>query len=111
MAKTQSTAREGTRQTARRTSRPKTDSSATLVAASDSPTPPKQKAPTKGDMLVALLRRPGGITAAQMAEATGWKIHTARAFISVRKKLGIAIRAEKGDGGNTVYRIIDEAAA
>jgi hypothetical protein len=72
----------------------------------------KPKAPTKGDLLIVLLQRDGGVTATQMAEATGWQLHSVRGFIAgtVKKKLGRTIATEKVDG-QTVYRIVDEAAA
>jgi hypothetical protein len=103
----------GSKTTGRKTRAPEEASSTT---AADAPprraAPPKTKTPTKGDLLVTLLRDPGGVTAAKMAEATGWQIHSVRGFIagSVKKKLGLKVATEKVDG-QTVYRVVDEAAA
>jgi hypothetical protein len=73
---------------------------------------PKTRRPTKGDLLITLLQRPDGVTAAQMAEATGWQLHSVRGFIAgaVKRKLGHTVTTQKLDG-QTVYRISDEAAA
>jgi len=105
MTKSPSTARDGAPKQVRRTQRP---------AAEVSVSPPqiKPKVSTKADLLVVLLRRPAGITAAQMSEATGWQIHSVRGFIAgaVKKKLGLAVATEKVDG-QTVYRIVDGAPA
>jgi hypothetical protein len=73
---------------------------------------PKTRRPTKGHLLITLLQRPDGVTAAQMAEATGWQLHSVRGFIAgaVKRKLGHTVTTQKLDG-QTVYRISDEAAA
>ena len=59
-----------------------------------------------------MLRRPEGVTAAKMSEATGWQLHSVRGFIagSVKKKLGLVVSTEKVDG-HTIYRIVEEAQA
>jgi hypothetical protein len=67
---------------------------------------PAEKAPTKIDTLIGLLKRPEGADVHQLAEATGWQSHSVRGAIAgtLKKKLGLAIRTEKVDG-RTIYRI------
>ena len=112
MTKTQSTSPAVARKTSLRTPGAVSNGSATSVATRASPPARKSSTPTKGDLLVTLLRRADGVSAAQMAEATGWQIHSVRGFIAgtVKKKLGLSVIAEKIDG-TTVYRIADEATA
>ena len=61
--------------------------------------------------LVALLRREGGATIAQMVEATGWQAHSVRGAIagSLKKKHGLAVASEKTDG-DRIYRAVTAAA-
>jgi hypothetical protein len=64
------------------------------------------KAETKRDQVLALLRRPGGVSISAMAKATGWQKHSVRGFLAgtVRGKLGLNVESEKRDGQRT-YRI------
>jgi hypothetical protein len=72
------------------------------------PAPKKRKLRdgTKQAQVIDLLKRPEGATLTQIMEATGWKIHTARAVLSrtIQKDLGIALASEKVSGGERVYR-------
>lgn len=77
------------------------------------PVSPTTKAKTgKVQVLVDLLRRPGGTTVEAMMAATGWQAHSVRGAMSgaVKKRLGLAITSEKIDGVR-VYRIGAEVAA
>jgi hypothetical protein len=78
------------------------------------PAPAALAAPPKGKIgvLVALLRRPEGVTVDAMVAATGWQAHSVRGAMSgaVKKGLGLTIESEKIDGGR-VYRITGEAEA
>lgn len=67
---------------------------------------PAEKAPTKIDTVIGLLRRPEGADVHQLAQATGWQPHSVRGAIAgtLKKKLGFAVQTEKVDG-RTVYRI------
>lgn len=67
---------------------------------------PAEKAPTKIDTLIGLLKRPEGADVHQLAEATGWQPHSVRGAIAgtLKKKLDLAVQTEKVDG-RTVYRI------
>ena len=46
------------------------------------------RANTKRARVLALLRRPEGATVAQVAEATGWAVHTVRGFLAGLNKAG-----------------------
>jgi hypothetical protein len=71
------------------------------------PTVPTPRPNTKQAKLIALLRRPGGATIADLVKATGWQSHTIRGAISgaLKKKLGIKITSEKAKDGERVYHI------
>lgn len=62
---------------------------------------------TKKDSVLALLRRDGGATLADMTAATDWLPHTARAMLTGLRKKGHAISKVKVDGV-TRYFIIAE---
>lgn len=67
------------------------------------------KAPRTGSKqatVVALLQRPDGATVPEIMAETGWLPHTTRGFIAgtIKRKLGLAITAEKIDGRGHVYR-------
>ncbi len=55
-----------------------------------------------------MLRREGGATIEEMAEATAWKVHSVRGAISGirKKKLGLDISSEKVEGRGRVYGLI-----
>ena len=57
--------------------------------------------------VVGLLSRPDGVTIAAIMRSTGWQQHSVRGFLAgvVRKKLGLKLTSEKGDGPR-VYRIV-----
>ena len=109
MTSSPSITRDGARKSTRKKRPPVAPTTPPAPAA---PSQAQSKAPTKGELLIVLLRRPDGVTAAQMSEATGWQLHSVRGFIAgtVKKKLGLVVATEKVDG-QTVYRVVDEAAA
>jgi len=67
-------------------------------------------AETKKDKLLALLRREGGATIREMAEALTWLPHTTRAMLTGLRKQGFAIDKAKAKDG-TRYSIASEPAA
>lgn len=72
--------------------------------AAGSATPP----PSKADIVCNLLREPTGATLEQITSATGWKPHSARAFLSGLKKKGVSLDRTKLDGVSR-YRIVSES--
>ena len=65
---------------------------------------------SKQAAVIALLRRPEGVTVAELVTATGWQPHTVRGLFSgtLKKKLGLALSSAQEDRGR-VYRIVDAA--
>ncbi len=72
--------------------------------------PPKQREGTKQATLIELLKRPEGVSLAEMIQATGWQQHTVRGAMagSLKKKLGLNIVSSKTDGQERKYRITTE---
>ncbi|MGV2480404.1 UNVERIFIED_CONTAM: DUF3489 domain-containing protein, partial [Salmonella enterica subsp. enterica serovar Weltevreden] len=62
--------------------------------------------------VIAMLRRPEGATIRQIMEATSWQAHTVRGALAgaLKKKLGLSIASDKPQGGERVYRIIEQDA-
>ena len=72
-------------------------------------TPGPSRSGSKQAQVIAMLRRPVGATIEAIAAATGWQRHTVRGLISgtLKKKLGLALVAEKRGDGARVYRITE----
>lgn len=60
----------------------------------------------KADIILKLLRRSQGATAAGLCKATGWQTHSVRGFLSgeLKKKRGLAVQSER-IGGVLRYRL------
>ena len=74
------------------------------------PQEPKAKAAREGsktEIVVGLLKRPGGVALAELMTATGWQAHSLRGFIdgTAKKKLGLTIVSAKDADGERVYSI------
>jgi hypothetical protein len=67
---------------------------------------PQPARATKQAEVIALLRRPEGVTVDEVRAVTGWQPHTVRGVFSgaLKKKLGLAVIAAKEERGR-VYRI------
>ncbi len=54
-----------------------------------------------------LLKRPGGATAKELMEITGWQPHSVRGFLSgtVRTKMGLPVTSSKGEGRERTYSV------
>jgi hypothetical protein len=61
---------------------------------------------TKSELLLALLRQPGGATLKALMEAASWQAHSVRGFISgqLTKKLHLKVKSFKRDG-ERVYSV------
>ena len=75
------------------------------------PDPERQseaKRTSKQDEVIAMLRRPEGVTVDEVASATGWQHHTVRGVFSrtLKKKLGLTLASAQEERGR-VYRIIE----
>jgi hypothetical protein len=62
---------------------------------------------SKQAQVIAMLKRPEGVTIGQICEATGWLPHTVRGTFAgaFKKKLGLEITSTKDAGSERVYRI------
>lgn len=87
------------RKMAREASAPDTAAAETSNAEAGAPTSAAApKLPSKTSRVLELLRRPEGVTLAQLADATGWLPHTTRAALTGLRKKGHAIAKDKTDG-------------
>jgi hypothetical protein len=69
------------------------------------------KGTTKSATVRGLLVRDGGATLQEMIAATGWKLHSCRAFLSGVRKSGDAVIKLERTGGCTAWRVAKQAEA
>ena len=83
-----------------------TTTAAPLVTPAGEPTP-AGRSHSKQALVIEMLKRPEGVTIAQICEATGWQAHTVRGTFAgaFKKKLGLTITSEKPEGGERIYRL------
>ena len=69
------------------------------------------KPASKQDEVIAMLRRPEGVTVNEVASATGWQRHTVHGVFSgtLKKRLGLTLASAKEERGR-VYRIAEAGA-
>ena len=98
-AATRSIARKTTKPTSRKRSAPPSSR-------------PAARPDTKHARVIAILRKPAGVTIAAIMTATDWQQHSVRGFLAgvVRKKLGLNLVSEQTDKGR-IYRIRDGRAS
>ena len=72
---------------------------------------PAAKHQTKQVQLLALLRRPQGVTIDQAAKALAWQPHSVRGVISgvLKKRLGLTVTSVKSEAGRLYRTSGDEA--
>jgi hypothetical protein len=68
------------------------------------------KRPSKQDEVIAMMRRPEGVTVDEVVSMTGWQRHTVRGVFSgtLKKKLGLTLASAQEERGR-VYRIVEAA--
>lgn len=79
-------------------------------AAKKAPRPAKEKGTREGSKaakVLDMLKRPDGVTLAELMKATGWQAHSVRGFLSgtVSKKLGLAVTSAKVEDGERTYSV------
>ena len=62
---------------------------------------------SKAAKILDLLKRPDGVTLAELMKATSWQAHSVRGFLSgtVGKKLGLVVASTKGEDGERTYSV------
>jgi hypothetical protein len=68
-------------------------------------TPPKTKAPTKTERLIAMLGADSGVSIAEISEAFGWLPHSTRAALSGLRNGGHLVERINAKGEAARYRI------
>ena len=70
-------------------------------------TQPRTRQNSKQAQVIAMLRKPEGVTIPEICAATGWQQHTLRGMFSgvLKKKLGLTIVSFRTDAGDRAYRI------
>jgi hypothetical protein len=63
----------------------------------------QKKATTKAAMVTKILSRERGATLLEMSKATGWQLHSCRAFLTGLRKKGTILKEQRSDG-NLAYR-------
>ena len=82
----------------------------TPIEADNAPVVRSKKSPRDGskvEVVLSLLRQPGGTNSQSIMEATGWQSHSVRGFISgvVGKKMGLVVTSNNGADGERRYSI------
>lgn len=60
---------------------------------------------SKTDLILAMLRAPGGATSKALEAATGWQPHSVRGLLGSLRKKGVPVTSDKQPKQATVYSI------
>jgi len=62
---------------------------------------------SKAAKVLALLKRPDGVTLKELMKATGWQSHSVRGFLSgaIGKRMGLAVESLKAEGSERSYSL------
>ena len=84
---------------------PKKAKAAKATVATDAP--PKTRDGSKKAIVLDMLKRPDGVTLADIMSATDWQAHSVRGFISgsLGKEMGLTVESFKRPDGVRAYRI------
>lgn len=69
----------------------------------------KSKPKPKRDVVLTLLRRRNGARMDEITAATGWQVHSARAWLSGLRKQGLTIERTREKDGSSRYRLMPVA--
>lgn len=72
---------------------------------------PPAKRLSKANNVVALLSADQGATLAEIGAATGWQVHSCRAFLAGLRKKGRSVERSHRTDGTSVYRLVTVEAA
>lgn len=94
---------------------PKQQTAAQKAPNRDTP-PPAEVAPdsyprpkSKREVILTLLRRRNGARMDEITAATGWQVHSARAWLSGLRKQGLTIERTREKDGSSRYRLVPVA--
>jgi hypothetical protein len=107
MTKAKSKPKAATRSNGRKAGKPATRKRSATISSTSTAGPH-----TKHARVIAMLRRPAGVTITAIMAATDWQQHSVRGFLAgvVRKKLGLNLVSDRTDKGR-IYRIKDGKAS
>lgn len=93
---------------------PKQQTAAQKAPDRDTPPPAevadcKPKSKPKREVILALLRRRNGARMDEITAATGWQVHSARAWLSGLRKQGLTIERSREKDGSSRYRLVPVA--
>lgn len=70
---------------------------------------PKPKPKPKREVILAMLRRRNGARMDEITAASGWQVHSARAWLSGLRKQGLTIERTREKDGSSRYRLVPVA--
>jgi hypothetical protein len=98
-------AKKATKPATKPATAPKVAKAATPAGTTDAPKAPREG--TAKAKVIGMISKKGGATLAEIMEATSWKKHTIRGFMStLPKKTGIEIKSTRREDGARVYEAV-----